>query len=121
MRFAIFLLLRLQTLCRMFISTTYIHTTYLYYRDYVLAYNGALIITADHGNTEEMIDQKSGQIDTEHNANPVPFMAIFREFMGKSQTLQTGILADVAPTILNLLGITPPSQMTGKDLLKGIL
>ncbi|MBL7036569.1 2,3-bisphosphoglycerate-independent phosphoglycerate mutase [Candidatus Microgenomates bacterium] len=89
--------------------------------NYVLAYNGALIITADHGNTEEMIDQHTGQIDTEHNANPVPFIAVHKDFMGKSQTLQSGILADVAPSILNLLGLTPPTQMTGRDLLKGII
>lgn len=89
--------------------------------NYALAYNGALIITADHGNTEEMIDTNTGQIDTEHNANPVPFIAVSKELQGKSQTLQSGILADIAPTILNLLGLTPPTQMTGRDLLKGVI
>lgn len=89
--------------------------------NYILAYNGALVITADHGNAEEMIDLHTGQIDTEHNANPVPLIVVHKDLTGKPQTLQSGILADVAPTILKLLGLNPPSQMTGRDLLKGIV
>lgn len=88
--------------------------------NYVIAYNGALIITADHGNAEEMIDPHTGQIDTEHNANPVPFIVVTKEFMGKAQMIQSGILADVAPTILNLLDLPVPSDMTGRDLLASI-
>lgn len=89
--------------------------------NYCLAYNGALIITADHGNVEEMIDPHSGQIDTEHNANPVPFIVVQKELIGKPQMLQSGILADVAPTILKLLNITPPTDMTGRNLLEGMV
>ena len=85
--------------------------------NYTLAYNGTLLITADHGNVEEMIESQTGQIETEHSANPVPLLAISNNFMGKSQTLQFGILADVAPTILKLLGLEVPTAMTGRNLL----
>lgn len=85
--------------------------------DYITAYDGTLIITGDHGNTEEMIDHQSGQIETEHSTNDVPFILINKELTGKPQTLGTGILADVAPTILGLLGVTVPSSMTGRNLL----
>ena len=86
--------------------------------NYTLAYGGSLIITADHGNVEEMINSKTGEIDTEHSTNPVPFIIVSKKYLGKGQTLQSGILADVAPTILGLLGIKPPDNMTGRDLLK---
>jgi 2,3-bisphosphoglycerate-independent phosphoglycerate mutase len=89
--------------------------------NWVLAYGGLMLITADHGNAEEMINATTGQIDTEHNANPVPFIAISKDFVGRAQTLQTGILADIAPTILGALGIPNPSTMTGKNLLDGSL
>ena len=86
----------------------------------ILTLNGTLLITADHGNAEEMIDSQTGQIDTEHNGNPVPFIAISKELMGRAQTLQSGILADIAPTILDILGIGKPSIMTERSLLASI-
>lgn len=86
----------------------------------VLSRGGTLLITGDHGNVEEMINNSSGEIDTEHNANPVPFIAIANNYLGKSNTLSSGILADVAPTVLNLLNITVPSAMTGRNLLEGL-
>jgi len=82
----------------------------------VEAVGGVLIITADHGNAEEMINRSTGEVDTEHNANPVPFIIIGREF-SKAAQLTQGILADIAPTILWLLGIRPPTVMTGRNLL----
>lgn len=85
--------------------------------NFVLAYGGVLLITADHGNVEEMINLQTGKIDTEHSLNPVPFMALSKDFLGKPQTLPAGILADVAPTILGLLGLKPPAAMTGRNLL----
>jgi 2,3-bisphosphoglycerate-independent phosphoglycerate mutase len=88
--------------------------------NFVLSADGVLIITADHGNAEEMINASTKEIDTEHSTNPVPFIAISHRFVGNSRMLQTGILADVAPTILNLLGIKPPTSMTGKDLLSDL-
>jgi 2,3-bisphosphoglycerate-independent phosphoglycerate mutase len=72
-----------------------------------------LCITADHGNAEQKINPTTGQISTEHTANPVPFIVVDKEFEGKPGHLQTGILADVAPTILSLMGIEKPSSMTG--------
>lgn len=89
--------------------------------NWVLAYDGMLLITADHGNAEEMINPITGQIDTEHNANPVPFILIHKNFVGRPQMLPSGILADVAPTILAALGIPIPSSMTGKNLLANLL
>ena len=88
--------------------------------NWVLAYDGLMLITADHGNAEEMINAVTGQIDTEHNGNPVPFIAISKNLVGRAQTLQSGILADIAPTILSVLGISIPSSMTGKNLLSSV-
>jgi 2,3-bisphosphoglycerate-independent phosphoglycerate mutase len=85
--------------------------------DWVLAYGGYMIVTADHGNVEEMIDSKSGAIETEHSSNPVPFVVVSQKLIGNPITLTTGILADIAPTILKLLGIPIPSSMTGHNLL----
>ncbi len=86
-----------------------------------LQYDYTLLITADHGNIDEMIDPKTGNISTEHSGNPVPFYAISNEFKGKNAVLQSGILADIAPTILSLLEITKPFEMTGRNLLDSIL
>ncbi len=85
--------------------------------NFVLAYEGVLLVTADHGNVEEMINLRTGEVATEHSTNPVPFIAISKEFLGKSATLPAGILADVAPTILSLLGLPIPGNMTGRNLL----
>jgi 2,3-bisphosphoglycerate-independent phosphoglycerate mutase len=89
--------------------------------NYVLAFGGTLLLAADHGNVEEMINLRTGQIDTEHNVNPVPFVAVDKRYLAKSQTVPVGILADVAPTVLNLLGIQVPSIMTGKNLLQDVV
>ncbi len=72
---------------------------------------GTLIITADHGNCEEMIDENSN-ILTSHTTNKVPFL------ITKDYNLQDGKLADIAPTILNLLNIEIPKEMTGQNLIK---
>jgi 2,3-bisphosphoglycerate-independent phosphoglycerate mutase len=85
--------------------------------NYILAYGGYLLVTADHGNAEEMINLHTGQIGTEHTGNPVPFICASKEFIGQAQRLTSGILADVAPTILALLKIDTPDTMTGRDLL----
>ncbi len=79
-----------------------------------------LLITGDHGNAEEMINSKTGEIYTEHTANPVPFVAISRNFIGRAEILPAGILADIAPTVLSLMGLKVPSVMTGKNLLQNI-
>jgi len=82
-----------------------------------LAVGGGLIITSDHGNAEEMINLRSGEEDTEHNISPVPCVFVFKEFLGINTQLPQGLLADVAPSILGILQIPKPSQMTGRSLL----
>lgn len=78
---------------------------------------GVVFITADHGNAEELINNTTGEVDTEHSIYPVPFMIIGKEFMNKPTMLPTGILADVAPTILHVMGLPKPDTMTGRALL----
>lgn len=81
----------------------------------VLRQHGTIAITADHGNAEMMYDPKTGAMDTEHSTSLVPFILI-SEHMAKHK-LKPGRLADVAPTLLQLLGISKPKEMTGKCLL----
>lgn len=88
--------------------------------NYVLAYNGTLLITGDHGNAEEMINPHTGEIQTEHTSNPVPFIAVSKNLLGSNISLQSGILADVAPTTLRLLGMEIPDAMTGRNLLPNL-
>jgi len=85
--------------------------------DVVLALGGALIITADHGNVEEMVNLETGAIDTEHSKNPVPIYLVADAFRQQPKDLSQGILADVAPTILKLLDLPKPSSMTGQSLI----
>ncbi len=80
----------------------------------VLSKGGHLFITADHGNADVMIAE-DGTPFTAHTTNPVPFIAVGERFRGK--TLKDGILADIAPTMLCSMGIEPPAEMTGKNLL----
>lgn len=82
------------------------------------ALGGLALITADHGNAEEMINLQTGEADTEHSTNPVPLTVVGQEFTRGGQTLPKGILADIAPTILGLMGIPLPSSMSGRNLLK---
>lgn len=88
---------------------------------YVLNSHGALFITADHGNAEELLDPKTGGIDTEHSTYPVPFLAISKEWEGKNVTMPSGMLADVAPTILSTLQVEIPETMSGRNLLLNIV
>ena len=81
-----------------------------------LELNGAVVITADHGNAEEMLSH-TGRSNTEHSGNPVPFIIISKELANSDQVLTSGILADVAPTILKLLNIEKPGEMTGRSLI----
>lgn len=76
---------------------------------------GTTIITADHGNAEQMIDLLTGSPHTAHTTNPVPFHLIDEEFVGM-KLREGGALEDVAPTMLSLLGIEKPVEMTGRDL-----
>ena len=76
---------------------------------------GITIITADHGNAEQMIDPKSGGPHTAHTSNPVPFHLIDEASLGL-KLREGGALEDVAPTLLGLLGHEKPGEMTGCDL-----
>ena len=73
---------------------------------------GACIVTADHGNADQMLED-DGSPDTAHSLNPVPFIVT----AGADALDGEGILADVAPTVLALLGIEQPAEMTGRSLL----
>ena len=82
-----------------------------------LAKGGSLVVTADHGNCEQMIDPKSGGPHTAHTTFDVPLIVVEPNLNG--QKLRSGgRLADIAPTILELLGLPIPEQMTGEPLLK---
>jgi len=76
---------------------------------------GRCLITADHGNCEQMIDPKTGQPHTAHTTNLVPFHLIDEAHIG-AHLREGGALEDVAPTMLGLLGIEKPAEMTGRDL-----
>lgn len=80
--------------------------------DKVLALDGCVCITADHGNLEKMAEA-DGEPNTAHTTNPVPFILVSKE----EHQLHEGILADIAPTMLELLQIAQPAAMTGKSLL----
>lgn len=86
-----------------------------------------LIVTADHGNAEELLDLKTGKTQTEHDLNPVPFYIVDKK-MRKAKPIplygepvNIGLLSDVAPTILKLMGLPQPPEMTGLSLLEQIL
>ncbi len=83
-----------------------------------LGVGGTVLVTADHGNIEEMINLETGEIDTEHSINPVPFIVVNKELSKKIKLRQEGILADIAPTILELIGREKPREMSGKFLVK---
>ncbi|MDF2178703.1 2,3-bisphosphoglycerate-independent phosphoglycerate mutase [Aliiglaciecola sp. CAU 1673] len=73
---------------------------------------GECLITADHGNAEQMKDHGTGQAHTAHTSDPVPFIYVGREATAR----KGGILSDVAPTMLHLMGMEQPKQMTGKPI-----
>jgi len=80
--------------------------------DVVAAREGTLLVTADHGNAEDMLDE-SGNVKTSHSLNPVPFV-----YVGpRKVTVRNGRLADVAPTILDIMNLPKPAEMTGETLL----
>jgi 2,3-bisphosphoglycerate-independent phosphoglycerate mutase len=98
--------------------------------DAVLAVDGVLIITGDHGNIEQMMNLKTGEIDKEHSTNPVPFIIVAQEFETKdhrdrdylslSSQVPSGIISDIAPTVLELFGFEKPPEMNSRSLLAGM-
>jgi len=83
-----------------------------------MAAGGTILATADHGNIEEMINLETDEVDTEHSANPAPFILINKKLQKKTKLRNIGILGDIAPTILELIGYKKPKEMTGKSLIK---
>ena len=77
--------------------------------------NGVLLITADHGNSEQMLDYKTGEPHTAHTTNPVPLAIIGMPTVKK---LKEGRLADLAPTMLDIMNLEKPDEMTGESLLE---
>ncbi len=97
--------------------------------EHTLAHDGVLLITTDHGNAEEMANLQTGERDKEHSTNPVPLFIIGNAYKGQagpagdppegdlSLMPPVGILGDVAPTVLRILGIPQPPDMTGRPLI----
>ena len=84
--------------------------------DQILAMGGSVLLTADHGNADKMLDE-DGSPFTAHTTNPVPVVLISE--MYKNATLRKdGILADLAPTLLEVMGLPVPAEMTGKSLIE---
>jgi 2,3-bisphosphoglycerate-independent phosphoglycerate mutase len=78
-------------------------------------YGGSMLITADHGNAEMMVDPVTGGPHTAHTTNPVPFILVSED--AKNYTLQPAqSLRDISPTILSMLGLSEPANMTGADI-----
>jgi len=78
----------------------------------ILKAGGEILITADHGNAELMMDESTGQAHTAHTCNPVPFIYVGREAV----MAETGALSDIAPTMLYLMAIEVPPEMNGRSL-----
>jgi 2,3-bisphosphoglycerate-independent phosphoglycerate mutase len=98
--------------------------------DAALLADAALLVTADHGNAEQMINVKTGEIDKDHTTNPVPLLLIANEYKFSAPLQITygslaarvpdGVISDVAPTVLDLFGLPKPKEMTGVSLLDAI-
>lgn len=84
--------------------------------DEILKYNGVLVITADHGNVEYMYDADNKICHTAHTINPVPLVLVSDKFKFSNIKLLEGNLADIAPTILKIMNLPQPSEMTGKPI-----
>ena len=93
--------------------------------DAVLARDGSVLITADHGNAEESMNLRSGLINKEHSTSPVPIVIVGRRWEGQgllagqdiASLTPVGFLSDVAPTLLSLMGLPQPAAMTGRSLI----
>ena len=83
--------------------------------DAVKEVNGQMFICADHGNAEQLIDDETGEPFTAHTTNPVPFILVNADPAYKLR--EGGCLADIAPTLIELMGLEQPAEMTGKSLL----
>jgi 2,3-bisphosphoglycerate-independent phosphoglycerate mutase len=93
--------------------------------DTCLKTGATLILTSDHGNAEKLIDSHTGEKDTKHNSSPVPVIVIDKRFerirtpeeIEDNEKLTVGSLCDIAPTVLELMGIEKPAEMTGQSII----
>ena len=85
--------------------------------DKLVSVGGSAIITADHGNAENMIDPETKKVVTAHSTNPVPFIVVGEE-LKNAELLEDGRLSDIAPTILDMMHLEQPTEMTGHSLIK---
>lgn len=83
--------------------------------DKILEKDGTVFITADHGNAEQMLDYSTGNPMTAHTTDPVPFVYVSNN---SKELRDGGVLADIAPTMLEVMGLEAPAEMTGKSLIK---
>lgn len=83
---------------------------------HINAIDGSLLITADHGNADKLLDE-NGKPFTAHTTNPVPYILVDNKLKDKV-TLENGSLCDIAPTLLDLMGLEKPAEMTGESLIK---
>lgn len=83
--------------------------------DKILEKDGTVFITADHGNAEQMIDYSTGEPMTAHTTGPVPFLYVAKD---AKEMREGGVLADIAPTMLQAMNLEVPAEMTGKSLVK---
>ena len=78
---------------------------------------GSALVTADHGNADQMIAEDGEMAFTQHTTNPVPVILVSEEY--KNATLrEDGVLADLAPTLLDMMKLDQPAEMTGKSLIR---
>ncbi|MBZ0559716.1 alkaline phosphatase family protein, partial [Clostridioides difficile] len=84
--------------------------------DKIVELGGSAIITADHGNAEYMLDPETGKTVTAHSINPVPFIVVGQEYES-AKLLDGGRLSDIAPTILDMMKLEKPEEMTGHSLI----
>lgn len=95
-------------------------------KEALFKYNGMLVITSDHGNVERMRNPLTGEKETRHDPNPVPVYLVIKELeherseaeVNDQESFPVGLLSDIAPTILELMAIQKPKEMTGQSLLK---
>ncbi len=97
--------------------------------EHLLNKDGIMLVTADHGNAEEVINLQTGEMDKEHSTNPVPLLIIGNQYRGQagpagdplegdlSLMQPVGVLADIAPTLLKIAGVEQPPEMTGRALI----
>ena len=81
----------------------------------ILAKGGVLFICADHGNCEQMVDYETGAPHTAHTTNPVPFILV--NYDPAYGLAEGGVLADIVPTLIQIMGREQPKEMTGHSLL----